>query len=584
MKIDFKILILLLTVFGFTFRAYAGSNTKEITLIYTGETHGMIYPCNCPIEPDGGVARRATLVKQLRLEYPASLLLSTGGFFAAGPLDQYSQNAELDKQRTLVNLAAMEEMKYDAVAVGDDEFNFGKAFLSDNIAKSSLRFLSANIKMQKAAPYIIKETAGLKIGITAVTSPKAGQKTEGLEIFNPKEAVIQAVKELKAKGANIIILLSNLGEDEDTRLVQDVSGIDIVITGRALINSEELSLKKGDTLFLRTSWQGRKLNKAVLSIEDNKIADYKAEGIRLEKGIVDDPDILKILPRCFSDTNCRKESLIGVCRNAGSMNASCMFSEPKRIGLTVITSKACTTCKAESFVNYLKKLFPGLQTIYLYYPDPDSEAKDIIKKFNLDALPLYFLERAAENEKNFSIIKDLVELKGDNYLIKAQLAGVGYFINRDKTKGTLDVFLSLFENNTLAVLNALREFDPKVHFLVTYADGAFDALKGSMEVEEDLRAVCVQKYYPEKFWDYLVCRANNINSSWWDDCLGKRADINKIKTCARGPEGKKLLEENSKINKELRVMTGTAYLVDNVEIFASEGAPSKELLKKILKR
>jgi len=41
---------------------------KEITIIYTGSTHGMVYPCSCPIEPDGGIARRATLVKQLRKE------------------------------------------------------------------------------------------------------------------------------------------------------------------------------------------------------------------------------------------------------------------------------------------------------------------------------------------------------------------------------------------------------------------------------------------------------------------------------------------------------------------------------------
>ncbi|MFA5275834.1 MAG: hypothetical protein WC417_02950 [Candidatus Omnitrophota bacterium] len=582
MKVCFKILILLFTLLGFSFRAYAGSDAREFTLIYTGETHAMVYPCSCPVEPDGGVARRATLLKQFKAEYPASLLLSTGGFFAAGALDQYSQNTELDKQRTLVNLAAMEMMKYDAVAVGDDEFNFGKAFLSETIAKSSLNFLSANIKIPKAAPYIIKETAGFKIGITAVTSPEAAKKTEGLEIASPKEAVLKAVKELKARGVDIIILLSNLGEEEDARLVQDVPGIDIVITGRAFINNEELSLKKGDTLFLRASWQGRKLNKAVLTIKDDKITDYKTEGIRLEKSIVDDTGILKILPRCFSDTNCRKEGLIGACQEAGSMKASCMFSEPKKIGLTVVTSKACSTCKTEGLVNYLKKLFPGLQTVYLYYPDP--EAKDIVKKFNLDSLPLYFLEKRAENEKNFNIIKDLVELKGGNYLIKPQLAGLGYFINRDKTKGSLDVFLSLFDANSPAVLNVLREFDPKVHFLVTYSGGVFEALKGNMEVEEDLRAVCVQKHYKEKFWDYLSCRVNNINSSWWDDCLEKGADINKIKTCARGMEGKKLLEENSKINKELGVMTGTAYLVDNVEIFASEGAPSKELLKKLLKR
>ena len=60
--------------------------------------------------------------------------------------------------------------------------------------------------------------------------------------------------------------------------------------------------------------------------------------------------------------------------------------------------------------------------------------------------------------------------------------------------------------------------------------------------------------------------------------------MDKIKVCARGPEGQELLKNNSKLNKELRVMTGPTYLMDNNEIFASRGVPSKEELKKVLKR
>ena len=581
MKINFKILMVFLVVFGFTVRVFGTSYAKDITLIYTGETHGMIYPCNCPVEPDGGVARRATLVKQIRQLYPDALLFSTGGFFAGGLLDQYSQNAELDKQRSLVNLKAAELMKYDVVTIGDDEFNFGKDFLLDNIAKSNINFLSANIKADKIASYIIKEIGEIKIGITAVTTTEVSKKAEGLNILDPKEAVKRTVKELKARGANIIILLSHQGEEEDIKLIQEVKGIDVIITGHALVYKGELPTKRGDTLFLRPTWEGRRLDKAILTVKDNKIVDYKVEDIRLSDKIADDADILNILPRCFSEGNCKKEGLIGSCQNAGSMNAVCAFSEPNKINLTIVTSKNCITCETESFIGYLKKLFPGLVVNYLYYPD--SKANDIIKKFNLDALPVYLLAKNAQDEKNFSVIKDLLELKEGYYLAKPELAGVGYFINRSESKGTLDVFLSLFDKDMSAALNVLREFNPKIHFLVLYANNVFDALKGNIEVEEDLRAVCVQKHYPNKFWDYIICRSKNIDSSWWDNCL-TGADINKIKACARGQEGRELLKNNSKLNNELHVMIGPTYLMDNNAIFASRGVPSKEELKKILKR
>ncbi|MDD5730906.1 MAG: hypothetical protein PHN57_07255, partial [Candidatus Omnitrophica bacterium] len=98
---------------------------RDITILYSGETHSMLYPCNCPFEPDGGVARRATLAKELRKQNPDSLFLDSGGFFGGGLMDEYTQNTQLDKERTLVNLKAMSLMKYDAVTLGDDELDFG---------------------------------------------------------------------------------------------------------------------------------------------------------------------------------------------------------------------------------------------------------------------------------------------------------------------------------------------------------------------------------------------------------------------------------------------------------------------------
>ena len=118
---------------------------KEITILYTGSTHSMLYPCNCSIETDGGLSRRATLIKQLRKNNPNILVLDSGNFFAGGLMDEYTQNTELNIKRTQDNLKAMELIKYDAVAVGEDEFNFGLDFLKENILKEGMNFLSCNI-------------------------------------------------------------------------------------------------------------------------------------------------------------------------------------------------------------------------------------------------------------------------------------------------------------------------------------------------------------------------------------------------------------------------------------------------------
>lgn len=570
-------------IFSFCFLACLACNTafaKDITILFTGDTHAMIHHCNCPLEPDGGVARRAALIKQLRKEDPHALLLDAGGFFGGGLMDEYTQNAELDKQRTLVNLKAMEKMKYDAVAVGDDEFSFGRQFFQENISKTKLNFLSCNLKADKVSPFIIKNISGVNVGIIAVSNLATRQKADGLEVTEPRVAVAEALKEARNKGASMIVLLSRLGENDDTNLISEVEGIDVLIIGKSR-SREEVSSKVGNTIILRPAWQGRRLGKAVISIKDNRIAGFKVEEPRVSDNIADDPDILSILPQCFSDSNCKKEGFDGACVNPGVLGAKCSFKKAGEINLLVISSNDCIACGTEATVNSLKAQFPGLIVSNLYYPD--KKASKLISDLGIAGLPAFVFDKTIEKEKDFDGFKEKLLAKGDYYLLKPLYGGLAYFLNREQAKGRFDLFISLTDKDASRILEAVKDFDPKLHFLAVEQMGFFEAAGGASEVEEYMRSVCVQKHYPEFFWDYISCRAKNISSSWWEDCLGKY-NVEKIKTCSRGMEGVLLLKENISLNKDLQIMYGPAYLVDNQQIFTTKSAPTKEELKKAMKR
>lgn len=578
---NLKFLIFSLTfifsILTLAFTVYA----KEITIVYTGETHAMIYPCTCPKEPDGGIARRATLIKEIRKKDPQVLLLDAGGFFAGGLMDEYSQNTELDKQRTLVNLKAMGLMQYDAVAAGEDEFNFGKDFLEENINQLNIPVVCANLKTKRFIPYAVKEISGIKIGIIGLSNLSARQKVSGLNFVDARTATGEAIAVLQAKKTDLIILLSHLGKNEALSLINEVKGIDIIIEGHAEAKEEAVT-KVDSTIVLKPSWQGRKLNKITLTLEGGKIKDYKTQDLRLSDKVSDDPQMLSILPSCFSDSHCRKENFSGTCLEAGTMNARCEFTQAAKINLTVITPKQCSSCNTENTVNYLKKQFPGLNVSYLYHPD--AKANKLIENLKIKTLPVYLLEKSAEKEKGFDALKTNLENKGDFYILKPYLSGVSYFLERKREKGRIDLFISLYAKDTEKLLEAVKDFKPQIHFLaLERKEGGFDAMNENIEIEEDLRAVCVQKYYPADFWSYLGCRAKNINSSWWEDCLEKQ-DIGKIKVCAKGEEGRGLLKENIKLTQELQILFGPTYLVDNQEIFGTQGPANKEGLKKLLKR
>lgn len=551
---------------------------KEVTILYTGQTHAMLYPCSCPIQQDGGVARRATLVKKLREKDPGLLLLDCGSFTAGGLMDEYTQNSRLDMQRSVVNLKAMELMRFDAVAVGSEEFNFGKDFLLKNAKKTNPAFLSANLDTDKVVPYIIKDVDGVKIGIIGLTGLSANQKAEGLKINAPQQALGGLINRIRKQGAEVVILLSTLGESEDLVLISKVKGIDIVFIGYPLAK-DDLKTKVDSTFLVRPSWQGRRLGKLTLEVKEGKLVDCKLEEERLSDELADDPEIKAILPRCYSDANCKKQGLVGSCQNPGELKAGCLFAEPNKVSLLIISAKDCSVCNVGPVLNLLKRQFPGITAEYLYYPD--SRAQKLIKDFSIQGFPAYILGKEVEKEKDFDKIKHSLEAKGDFYVLKPQASGISYLFKRKAKKGNLDLFFSMFEKDTAGLLAVTKEFNPHLHFLAVETKDGFDAKNGGFEVEEYLRALCVKKYYPQKFWDYLGCRAKNINSSWWEDCLSS-ADALKVKACARGPEAKSLLKENISLTKELEIMSGPVYLLDNHEIFSSRGVPDKEEFKKII--
>ncbi|MFH0738517.1 MAG: hypothetical protein V2A59_01480 [Candidatus Omnitrophota bacterium] len=584
-----KIIFAFLLAAG-AFLPLGNSSAQELTILYTGETHAMIYPCNCLVEPDGGVTRRATLVKQLRKDTPGLLLLDSGGFFAGGVMDEYTMNTELDIQRTRVNLKALALMKYDAQAIGDEEFNFGTEFLKEYLKNTGLIFLSCNIVSKDKTisgikPYIIKEVNGLKVGIIGLTPVAARQKAQGFEFSEPAPAVAKAVADLKKQGVDIIILLSHQGEADDLKLLKEASGIDIVIIGQNRMKEESYT-KANDVLIIKPFWQGRRLGRLTLSVTKGKVADYKIEELRLSDKISDDPEVLTFLPRCFSDSRCKEKGMVGTCLNPGGMAASCVYSQAPKVSLLVITSKNCLNCNTEKVVNRLRSLFPGLSESYLYYPE--AEAEKMINKLQINSLPAFLLGKESEKVNGFSSLKENVEPRGNFYFIKPGYGGLGYFPHRDRIKGRFDLFISLYDKDIAKLLEAAKEFKPTIHFLAVRQKesdfgSAFATARGNIEAEEYLRAVCVQKYYPDKFYDYITCRAKNPNTSWWQDCLVNCED-SLVSNCARGDEGQSLLMDNISLNRELEIMFGPTYLLDNQEIFSTDGAPTKEDFDKLFKR
>ncbi len=558
----------------------ANSFAEEITLVLSGQTHAMLYPCDCPIEPDGGIARRATLISALRKENPNLLLIDSGSFFAGGVMDQQSQTEELDKSRSRVDLKAMELMGYDAVLLSPDEFNFGGQFLNSSIAKSKIVFLGANIASGTTAPYLVKVFGQVKVGVIGLVSPFAATKAPELALVEPKEALKKALSELDKQNVELIILVSGLEEEKNQELLKGNPRITILIEG-AKFAKEKVSTRFGSVLALAPRWEGRRLVTLNLSIKSKESLEIKEpQELRVSDKLSDSKDILAFLPQCYSEKNCKKEGMVSGCLNPGKPEAACQYKEAPEVGLTVINKPDCRTCNPEGVIASLKKEFPGLKVKYLNFPGKD--AGKIIGELGLNYLPAYLLDKKNVNKESLpDKLKQDLEPKGEYYWVNINFSGIGYFLHRQNIADRLDVFLSLFNKDTGQILSNIKEFTPEIHFLATESKDGFSAESGAAEVEEDLRAVCVQKYYPGFFYSYLRCRTADYQSSWWDNCL-RDVDPTLVKSCAQTQEGKDLLRENISLNRQLNITNGPTYLMDNEEVFSSVKVPEKEEFRKIL--
>ena len=577
-----------LIILGFIFFCQSSfAFSQDITLIYTGESHASLYPCHCPGKSDGGLMRRATKIKQIRKENKNVLLVDSGGFFAGGPLDSHSLNTELDKLRTQITLKAMDKMDYDAVAIGDEEFNFGKEFLLDEISKTKISFLSSNIKSKDFFAYTIKKIAGVKFAILALTPGEAHAKS-GLEIVEAKRMLPSTIAKAKKEGADIIVVLSHLGDDIDAKLAEEIKGLDIIIAGQKIINRKEPYSQIGSSLLLRPHWEARALGRCDLKIENKKVVDFKVEQIRLSSELKDDPAMKKIVPVCFSDKDCRKSKLKGKCISPATIKARCEFSEPNKIDVSVIRPKeTMLPYDTENTIKVIKRFLPNVDIKYIDYPS--RKAKRLIKKLKVKTLPAYILPEKVKKESSFSKMEVILDKKDKFYLVRPFVSGVSLFIGRKRIENRLDVFLTLKEKNIDELLEVLKEFIEKhkdridfhIHFVAFFGEDGFDTPAGSDLIEEYLRQVCVMHYYPLRWWDYVVCRAKDVTSSWWDACL-ENMDFELIRSDARSKKGEKLLKENIRLTEELEISNSPAFLFENQEVFSTEAIPTIEDLEGVI--
>lgn len=334
--------ILFVVLFGaVTFAQDGASRRVQITILSTTDLHGNIDPIDYYTnKPDNrGLAKIATLVNRARRDQPNTILLDSGDTIQGSPLESY--HSRKNNQPPDPMMAVMNYLNYDAMTVGNHEYNFGLKVLEKARSEAKFPWLSANTYDIKTGrphytPYLIRDVAGVKVGILGLTTPGVPiwdnpPNYAGLEFRNPILEAKKWVNVLRTRErVDLVVIAMHMGLGEDLRtgelnpgqvphenealaIAQQVPGVDAIFMGHT--HREVPSLLINGVLITQANRWGSHLARADFYLDRTvrgwKVYAKSARTIAADDRVEPDPEVVKIAEPYDKETQAWLGRVIG---------------------------------------------------------------------------------------------------------------------------------------------------------------------------------------------------------------------------------------------------------------------------------
>ncbi len=296
----------------------------HIVVLGTTDQHGNLFPIDYYTDKadNRGLAKIATLVRRVRSENKNVLLIDSGDTIQGTPLEYYhnkKNNAPPDPM-----MLGMNALDYDAMTVGNHEYNFGLPVLEKARSEAKFPWLSANTynkgtNQTHYTPYIVKELAGVRVAVLGLTTPGIPNwenvpNYAGLEFREPLSEARKWVPILhREERADVVVIAMHMGLEKDLRsgeinpgqvanenraiaIAKQVPGVDLIFMGHT--HRDVPSVVINGVQLIQANYWGRHLARVDLYLE-NAGAGWRmfaraAQTIPVDDRVVPDPEILKL--------------------------------------------------------------------------------------------------------------------------------------------------------------------------------------------------------------------------------------------------------------------------------------------------
>jgi 2',3'-cyclic-nucleotide 2'-phosphodiesterase / 3'-nucleotidase len=320
------------------------SARAAITILSTTDLHGNIYPIDYNTnKPEArGLARVATIVKRARKETPDLLLLDSGDTIQGTPLTFH--HARINNKPPDPMMTVMNALRYDAMAVGNHEYEFGLEVLNKARGEAQFRWLSANTYRKGTdesyfQPYIIKQVNGVRIGILGLTTTGM-PSLENAELTYSKVEVREPLSEAKKwiallrkkEQVDLVVIAMHMGLEADLRtgemfpgqmpnenaalaIANQVPGVDVILMGHT--HREVPSVYINGVLLVQADKWGRSIARVDVYLEKRtpaarwRVVAKSGRAIPVGDQTQPDPEVLRIAEPYHRETQAWLDQVIG---------------------------------------------------------------------------------------------------------------------------------------------------------------------------------------------------------------------------------------------------------------------------------
>jgi 2',3'-cyclic-nucleotide 2'-phosphodiesterase (5'-nucleotidase family) len=316
------------TAAGTATSSAASLAADRIQLLHTDDIHGHldydVIRSGSNSFNQGGLAQVAAQVNVLRARgADRTVLLDAGDAWQGTFISNANRGEAVTK--------AMNLMKYDGMAVGNHDFDWGQEILSQRAREAAFPFLATNVVETATGklpaylkPYVVKTTPLAKVGILGITNPESNTivkatSVAGLKFGAPASMIQPYLAELQ-KQADIIVVVAHIGSADAAKLARDVPGIDVIVAGHDHIPVQTARVEGKTTIVdagAYTQYLGRL--EIVVDPATHKMKDAIRAGelvaVASNQNLKPDPEIAAIVDSRRAEAEKYTSRVVGVIKN-----------------------------------------------------------------------------------------------------------------------------------------------------------------------------------------------------------------------------------------------------------------------------